>query len=131
MRLVMARPLVLGLLFAAALSACGDEPEYGRWTQSDVACPGPDVDTVAFGSDFIEFHIADSNVTERIDAVVDSDRDRLVVHYYNEVVEPMGTFAWTLHKVDDTRMERVHVAIGSGHQFVPLDGEPVMFYACP
>ena len=130
-RRVSARRHLAGLLSVAALAGCGDEPKHGRWTQSEDACPGPGVDTVAFGSDFIEFHVAERGVTERIDAVVDDDADQLIVRFYNEVVEPFGTFAWSFRKLDGRRMERIRVEVGGGHQFEPVEGDPVMFYACP
>ncbi len=126
-----ARRCLAGLMILGMLSGCGDEPEHGRWTESEGTCPGPGIDTVAFGSDFIEFHVADRDVTERIDAIVDDDADRLVVRFYNEVVEPFGTFAWSFRKLDGGRMERVLVEIGGGHAFEPQEGAPVMFYACP
>ncbi len=126
-----ARRCLAGLMILGALSGCGDEPEHGRWTESEGACPGPGIDTVAFGSDFIEFHVAERDVTERIDAIVDDDADQLVIRFYNEVVEPFGTFAWSFRKLDDGRMERVLVEVGGGHAFEPVESEPVMFYACP
>lgn len=113
------------------LGACGSEPEYGRWTTSEATCPGPEADTVAFGSDYIEFHVVAEDRTERIPAIVENEDGQLVIRFFNDVIAPMGTFVWTLQRLDERTLERVRVDMGSERQFEAMEGEPVIFHACP
>lgn len=129
----IARIRQLAAACAALLSlvACGSEPEYGRWTTGEGTCPSPEVDTVAFGSDFIEFHVAAGNRTVRIAAIVENNDGLLVVRFFNDQVEPYGTYVWTFRPLDDRRMERIQVELGMDREFQPIEGEPVIYYACP